>query len=263
MSHHVYSRCPKCQHTPLPREQAFPAACPQCGVILAKVGQSPRRRENDIPKRPRDDGPDLDIDTDDISSWTDLLLRVPPRVDSLMFWARVALLAAFAIWGVVLIAQDVRTGEMGNSFIHRPLLIFHEAGHVLFMPFGNWLMVMGGTLGQLIMPAIMGVALLLKNRDPFGASIGLWLFGVSVMDVAPYMYDALDPQLMLLSGTTGEEGGHDWIYLFNSLGWLAKSQFIGLLTHKLGALVVLLALGWGAWVLKRQWGKVDGDVVRE
>ncbi len=261
----MYTRCPKCQHTPLPGDQTFPVGCPQCGVILAKVGLAARRRsqgdeagDNDVQRR----SPGLDADSDD-SRWTNLLLHVPQRVDSLTFWARVALLAAFAIWGVVLMAQDVRTGEMGNSFIHRPLLIFHEAGHVLFMPFGNWLMVMGGTLGQLIMPAILCAVLLLKNRDPFGAVIGLWLFGVSVMDVAPYMYDALDPQLMLLSGTTGEAGGHDWISLFNSVGWLGKSQFIGLLTHKVGALVVLLALGWGAWVLKRQWGNVDGDVVRE
>jgi hypothetical protein len=255
----MFTRCPKCQHTPLPSDQTLPAACPRCGVILAKLAA--RQADADDEPRPSRKKPALALS--DESRWYEVLLHVPERVDSLMFWGRAALVAAFAIWGVVLIAQDVRTGEMGSSFIHRPLLIFHEAGHVVFMAFGRWLMVMGGTLGQLIMPAIMAAALLLKNRDPFGASIGLWLFGVSMMDVAPYMYDALDPQLMLLSGTTGEAGGHDWIYLFNSLGWLAKSQFIGLLTHKLGALLVLLALGWGAWVLKRQWGNVDGDVVRE
>jgi len=102
---------------------------------------------------------------------------------------------------------------------------------VVFRLFGQWIMVLGGTLGQLIMPAILGGALLFKNRDPFGASIGLWFFGVSLLDIAPYMYDALDPQLMLLSGTTGEEGGHDWIYLFTSVGLLGKAQIIGGLVH--------------------------------
>ena len=66
------------------------------------------------------------------------------------------------------------------------------------------------------------VAVLVRNRDPFGAAIGLWFVGVSLLDVAPYMYDARDPQLMLLTGTTGENGPHDWIYLFSSLGWLAR-----------------------------------------
>ena len=192
-----------------------------------------------------------------------LLLHVPQRVDSMRWWLRLALLAGFAVWGWSLIAQNVRTGEIGASFIHRPLLVFHEAGHVIFMVLGEWMTVLGGTLGQLIMPAILGGALLLKNRDPFGASVGLWLLGVSLLDVAPYMYDALHPQLMLLSGTTGEAGGHDWIYLFSTMGLLPKAQLIGSLTHKLGALVVLAALGWGAWVLKLQHARIDGDVLHE
>jgi len=112
------------------------------------------------------------------------------------------------------------------------------------------MMVLGGSLGQLLMPAILGGALLLKNRDPFGASIGLWFFGVSLLDLAPYMYDALNPQLMLLSGRTGEEGGHDWIFLFSSMGLLQKAPLIGALVHKLGALTVIAALCWGARALR-------------
>lgn len=36
------------------------------------------------------------------------------------------------------------------------------------------------------------------------------------------------------------------------MGLLQKSQFIGGLIHKLGALTVTLAIGWGAWVLRLQ-----------
>ncbi len=115
------------------------------------------------------------------------------------------------------------------------------------------MMILGGSLGQLAMPAILCDASLIKNRDPYGAAIGLWFVGVALLDLAPYMYDALHPQLLLLSGMTGEEGGHDWIFLFTSLGLLQKSQFIGGVAHKLGAVVVLMALGWGVWVLKTQY----------
>ncbi len=236
----MLTHCPKCGHTPLPEDQALPAACPACGVILAKVGQA-------LPVRTR---PASTLVDEEPSAWRERLL--PPAkqpFDPLAFWPRVAMLSAFALWGLVLIAQDYRTGEIGASFIHRPLLVFHEAGHVIFRLLGEWMMVLGGTLGQLIMPCILGGALLIKNRDPFGASIGLWFLGVSLLDVAPYMFDALQPQLMLLSGTTGEEGGHDWIFLFNSLGLLPQSQWIGAITHKLGALVTGLALVWGARVL--------------
>jgi hypothetical protein len=182
-----------------------------------------------------------------------VVLPAPFRFDPITFWPRLALLAAFAVWGVVLIAQDYRTGEIGSSFLHRPLLIFHEAGHVVFRLLGHWMMVLGGSLGQLLMPAILGGALLIKNRDAFGASIGLWFLGVSLLDVAPYMYDALNPQLMLLSGRTGEEGGHDWIFLFTSMGLLQQSQFIGALVHKLGALTVVGALCWAGRVLRLEY----------
>ena len=144
---------------------------------------------------------------------------------------------------------------MESSFLHGPLLVFHEAGHVILRVFGEWMGVLGGTLGQLLVPVVLCVALLVRNRDPFGAAIGLWFVGVSLLDVAPYMYDARDPQLMLLTGTTGESGPHDWIYLFSSLGWLAKAQTIGTATHRLGAFVVLLAIVWGAsvlWLAKRR-----------
>ena len=239
----------------MPADQSLPAACPGCGVILAKVAAA--QREPAVARRP------VDSSDGKRSRLGALLLRVPDRVDVSRWWLRMVLLVAFAVWALVLISLDHRSGEMGASFLHGPLLVFHEAGHVLFRPFGEWSMVLGGTLGQLLMPAIVVVAFLWKNRDPFGAAIGLWLLGVSLLDVAPYMHDALDPQLMLLSGATGEDGGHDWIYLFNSMGLLQRAPLIGALTHKLGALVILLALGWAAWVLLLQRRRVAGEVLRE
>ena len=235
----------------------MPAACPSCGVILAKVAQARQWRPEPVPERPPSE------EEFDRESLARLLLHVPERVDVTRFWLRAGLLAGFAVWGLRLIGLDYRTGEMGESFLHGPLLVFHEAGHVLFSPFGQWVMVLGGTLGQLLMPAVLVAALLLKNRDPFGAAIGLWLLGVSLLDVAPYMYDALQPRLTLLSGSTGEAGGHDWIHLFASMGLLPRAQFIGAVTHKLGALVLLLALAWAGWVLKLQRDRLAGDVPHE
>lgn len=239
----------------MPADQSLPAACPGCGVILAKVAAA--QREPAVARRP------VDSSDGKRSRLGALLLRVPDRVDVSRWWLRMVLLVAFAVWALVLISLDHRSGEMGASFLHGPLLVFHEAGHVLFRPFGEWSMVLGGTLGQLLMPAIVVVAFLWKNRDPFGAAIGLWLLGVSLLDVAPYMHDALDPQLMLLSGATGEDGGHDWIYLFNSMGLLQRAPLIGALTHKLGALVLLLSLAWAAWVLVLQRKRIAGDVLQE
>ena len=252
----MHERCPKCGHAPLPADQAFPAECPGCGVILARLGSTlpARARDADAGARTRKgaaDGPD---------SW---LWHVPEQVDATAFKGRVALLAVFAIWGLRLGWLDYRDGAIMESFIHGPLLIFHEAGHVIFRPFGEWVTVLGGTLGQLLMPAILGAALLWKNRDPFGGAIGLWLFGVSVLDVAPYMYDAWAPRLTLLGGGTGNDSFHDWMYLFGSVDLLHRAQRIGALTHALGVGLVLLALAWGAGVLRLQRRRIAGNVVDE
>jgi hypothetical protein len=220
-------------------------------VILAKVAAAaarPRRTPAAV-----EAGPGL----------VEWLLHVPERVDALRWWLRAVLLAGFAVWGWVLIAQDYRVGEIGSSFLHGPLLLFHEAGHVIFRVFGEWVGVLGGTLAQLLLPAAIVVAFLWKNRDPFGAALGLWLLGVSLLDVAPYMYDALQPQLTLLNGSAGEEGGHDWIYLFESMGLRPRAQFLGAATHKLGALVVLAALGWGAWLLVLQRRRIGTELLHE
>ncbi len=248
-----FSRCPKCGQRPLPADQALPAACPACGVILAKMAALEARPRPAPAAAAADDGESL----------AGRLLQLPERVDALHWWLRAALLAAFTLWGFVLIAMDYRVGEIGQSFLHGPLLVFHEAGHVIFRPLGAWVGVLGGTLAQLLLPALIAVAFLWRNRDPFGAAIGLWLLGVSLLDVAPYMYDALQPQLTLLNGGVGEEGGHDWIFLFESLGLRPRAQFIGAATHKLGALLILLALGWAAWLLALQRRLMRGDVLHE
>jgi hypothetical protein len=229
----------------LPADQALPAACPACDLVLAKFGATP-------PPRPADESDEAGAITAFGERTWALITLLPERVDRTGLGLRVLLLAVFAIWGLRLIGLDYRVGEMGSSFLHGPLLVFHEAGHVLFLPFGEFLHIAGGTLGQLIMPAILCGALLYTNRDPYGAAFGLWLLGASLLDVAPYAYDALHPQLVLLGGHTGEEGGHDWIFLLGQLHLLPRAQTLGWIIHKLGAATLLLALYWAGWTLWRQ-----------
>lgn len=256
----MFARCPKCGHQPLPADQSLPAACPSCGVILAKVAQ--HRAQSGRPARPAARSVATPVD-DDEHGWRSLLLHVPARVDTTLFWCRVALLAAFAVWGGWLMTRSVSEGEMAQSFIHGPLLVFHEAGHVLFMPFGTWMTVAGGTLMQWLMPVVAGAVLLWRHRDPFGASFALWLLGVSMMDSAPYVYDALHPRLTLLGGGTGEQGGHDFIFLLESVGLRDQAQRLGLGLHKLGAMVTLLALAWAGCLLRLQHGRRAGVVLDE
>jgi hypothetical protein len=250
----AFHRCPKCRHAPLPVDQRLPASCPACGVILAKLAPG----TDSVPARLARTSHEIVVDGNGAkASWKELLFDPGDRAARSTLWIRSALLLAFAVWGIVLICCDVEMGDIMKSFIHGPLLVFHEAGHVVFRLGGEWIMVLGGTLGQLLMPAVMMVALLLKNRDAFGASLAFWLFGVSLLDIAPYVYDALEPQLMLLSGSTGEAGGHDWIYLLRSMHLLQRAHGLGAFVHAVGTLVVLAAIAWAGWLLARQWKMAD------
>jgi len=248
----MYQRCPKCGHSRKPEDTAPAGICPACGLVFAKwverlAGRAPVRRRED--------------ETDDDSggfAWREWILPPVERVDDIHVYGRTALYAAFVIWGVWFISLDLRNNAIGESFMHRVNLVFHEAGHVIFMPFGHFMMVLGGTLGQLLMPLIVGGTLLWKNRDAFGASLALWWLGQSLMDCAPYINDARDLQLMLLGGGTGADrpGVHDWENILLDLGLIEHERTIALLADRLGELVMITAFVWGAVVLRMQWARL-------
>ncbi|HUL97664.1 MAG TPA: hypothetical protein VLT89_16760 [Usitatibacter sp.] len=166
--------------------------------------------------------------------------------------ARAVMLAGFALWTLwIWKDSNVPQGETGSHFLHLVLLPFHEAGHyALFRWFGRFIMILGGTLGQHLMPIVAGYALLFQRKDAFGAALCFWLLGFSVLDMAVYMYDAFDPQMTLLGGGTGAESdGHDWQNLFGDTGLLRHARGIGTFFGVVGRLMMAAGLGWAGWVL--------------
>lgn len=62
--------------------------------------------------------------------------------------------------------------------------------------------------------------------------------------------------LPLLGGNTGHSapyGFHDWEYLLGETGLLRLDHTLARASHLLVSLVMLLALGWGAWLLWRHY----------
>ena len=185
----------------------------------------------------------------------DWLLDTPDEVPPVHVYARAALLALIAFYGFRLARMDIPSWEMAGSLIHLPMVPIHEFGHILFRPFGEFMTNLGGALLQCALPLVFGGILLAKNRDPFGAAVMLWWSGVAVMDTAPYVYDAFQPQHVLLTGRTGDTGAHDFIDVLGDLGLLMKAQAVGRGVHAFGALVMVLALVWGAAVVWLQFGQ--------
>lgn len=84
----------------------------------------------------------------------------------------------------------------------------------------------------------------------------MWWTSVSLLDLSPYVYDALHPQLIMLGGHTGEDGPHDWIYLLNTFDQIPNAQSWGAMIHAAGALLVMVSLGWLAALLWQQKSKL-------
>ena len=77
----------------------------------------------------------------------------------------------------------MREDVIGASVLHLPDLIFHEAGHILFSPFGLFMTTLGGSLNQVLIPIVCAIAFL-RNGDLFGVAVMGWWTGQNLLDVA-------------------------------------------------------------------------------
>jgi hypothetical protein len=193
-----------------------------------------------------------------------VFLSVPDQVNPVVFGGRVLAYLLFFVWGWMFILHSVESNYVAESFMHNINLIFHEAGHLIFSPFGKFISTLGGSLSQLLMPAIVAGAFLLKNRDPFGASVGLWWLGQNCMDLAPYLNDARSMTLPLLGGVTGQDVAdyHDWEYLLRHLHLLEADHFLAHSAQACGVMLMLIAFVWGGYILFRQFQSVDAAMTR-
>jgi hypothetical protein len=185
---------------------------------------------------------------------SELWLGAPGAAGTTGLASRAVLLGLLALATIGFLRHGLNAEYLGGSFLHLVNLPFHEAGHVLFAPFGRFMTTLGGSLLQVAVPLICAAVFLTKTRDPFAASAALWWTGQNLMDLAPYIADARALQLVLLGGHTGAEvEGHDWEYLLQTLGWLHRDVALGRASFAIGAILMSAALAWGAAVLIRQY----------
>lgn len=139
---------------------------------------------------------------------------------------------------------------MGNeeegSLLYSAITFFvHEAGHMLFAPFGEFLTIAGGSLFQLIVPVAFAFSFWWRGM-PLSAALVLYWLAFSLRSVAIYAWDAIDMTLPLgIVGVTGQEElaehgetGHDWHNMLERLGLLDRTFLIA------GAIRHLSTLTW-------------------
>lgn len=122
-------------------------------------------------------------------------------------------------------------------FIDGVNLIIHEAGHLIFSFFGEFIMIAGGSLFQVIMPALF-VGYFWYNEKYYSAALVLFWVGESILNVSVYAGDAVALQLPLLGG---QDSVHDWNYLLGSLNLLTATAKIAGAIRLIGTIVIALA----------------------
>ncbi len=143
------------------------------------------------------------------------------------------LLTIYFLW----IAID----PMAGSFLDLVDLPIHETGHLIFRLFGEFMMIAGGSLFQVIVPVVF-VAYFWWHEKLYSAAIVLFWVGQSIINVYVYAADAVVMQLVLTSGLTGSEGSfHDWNYMLTRLGLLESTKIVAGIIRALGTLTIVAA----------------------
>jgi hypothetical protein len=135
--------------------------------------------------------------------------------------------------------------DSGFLFLDYANLIIHEAGHPFFSYFGHTLMILGGTLGELIVP-LLCAAFFFYHRQTYGFAFSLFWFFENFLYIGTYMSDA---RTLILPLVNGDES--DWTILFGQWGVLLYDQKIGGFTRQLGWLGMLAVVTWLAYRLYR------------
>jgi len=152
------------------------------------------------------------------------------------FFLIVLILATFSV--------AATTKDGGFPFLHNVNLMFHEAGHMILLPFGEFVHFLGGTIGQLAIPIIAGLAFL-RQGSMFSASVMLWWFGENFADISVYAADARAQAIPLIGGE------HDWTYILGKLGLLQYDTMIGNGFWMLGVMLMTGAILLGFYSIKK------------
>lgn len=153
-------------------------------------------------------------------------------------------------YGVFLVWKVARDPSLFTPFDFLNLGI-HELGHIVCMPFGEWIGIVGGSAAQVIAP-VFGAWQFLRQRDYFGAAFAFGWLGESLGNLSVYVGDARKQELPL-ANLFGGDPIHDWNYLLTSANRLASDATYAKRVQALGLLSAIIFVWLGGWLLWNVW----------
>ena len=124
------------------------------------------------------------------------------------------------------------------TWIDNADLVIHEAGHVFFMFFGEFIHFAGGTLMQILLPLLIAWYFF-RNMYRTGLQVSLLWLGQNFINISVYAADARSRVLPLLGGN---KAGHDWHYMLGRLNLLEYDHTIGYVFWGISILIFITAL---------------------
>jgi hypothetical protein len=117
-------------------------------------------------------------------------------------------------------------------------LIIHEPGHLFFSFFGETILMLGGTLMQLILPSLLIIYGLRAHRLVW-TQFFMCFLAQNLINISVYAGDAVTMKLHLL-GPPGAK--HDWHYLLMKYNMLDMTDDISMFFFVMAGITFLIAI---------------------
>lgn len=164
-------------------------------------------------------------------------------------------LLLIAVWGWFALVMNDQT----PIFVYLNIAV-HEAGHVLFRPFGELTMLIMGSGFEVLFPFAVGVVFLLRKRDLVSTAVSWGWSASALASAATYIADADDGRLALL-GAPGPDTAGDWERILGAqyVDKLFLADPIAANVRAAGYVLWFVAMGLTVWVIIRERSRDGAD----
>ncbi len=139
-------------------------------------------------------------------------------------------------WFGYMLRENINNPKWSLNRLDNPFsaidLGIHELGHKIFIPFGEFMTILGGSIFQCFFP-VLCFAAFIKQKWYFASSLCFCWLGINLFDVAGYVADArareiplsIGPAIFSIDASNTDaayDSAHDWYQILSRIGRLQQ-----------------------------------------